>query len=318
MANPILIPSLAKQMTEEEPPSVAANFPKVNPTPKNILSARVAIPGTTSGSNITSGMIPRPDYANQSSRNQYLGAWQKKYGPLNNTGDTILKLNEIPRGGKTTAEEMAKNAASKFGLDPALLHTSSMLEGESGLFKDLSGKDTQHRAPGQFGYQDYFGDKDFPINANQSFGMPDFAKRFPDLVSKGYLPKNFSSQFRGTANAGQFSENDFKSPEAAMQGKAALMKMGYDYVDDKAKEHGINLSPKQRDFFALAFFNGGEGGVLRRMVPYYKKGYLKDDKFLDQRPPEEEAVKGTKADVYGHVIPRIKMASNLKKEGYFR
>lgn len=277
---------------------------------------KIALPSATAP---PSGgtLIPRPDYNNQSSRNNFLQQWAKKYGDLQGRGDTILKLNEVPRGGSNTEEVIATNAAKKFGIDPALLHVSAFEEGASELFKDKSGLDTKHRKPTDFGYMGNYGDKDFPINGNNSFGLPDFTKRFPDLVAGGYLPKDFQSQFRGTKRAGEFGENNFKTPEDAMTAKAALMKFGSDYVEKIAQKNGVELSPKQKDFFTLAWFNGGEGAVLKRIPQYKDKGYLKDDKFLDKRPKEEEG-KPDNLDVYGHVVSRIKRRDALVEQQFFQ
>lgn len=266
---------------------------------------------------VGSNLIQRPDYNIQSSRNNFLQQWAKKYGDLQGRGDTILKLNEVPRGGGSTEEVIATNAAKKFGIDPALLHVSAFEEGASELFKDKSGLDTKHRKPTDFGYMGNYGDKEFPINGNNSFGLPDFTKRFPDLVAGGYLPKDFQSQFRGAKRAGEFGENNFKTPEDAMTAKAALMKFGSDYVEKIAQKNGVELSPKQKDFFTLAWFNGGEGAVLKRIPQYKDKGYLKDDKFLDKRPKEEEG-KPDNLDVYGHVVPRIKRRDALLEQQFFQ
>lgn len=282
------------------PPSLNLTAPKPNAMPQ--------------------GAIARPNYTDPASRINYLKQWTQRYGNLEGRGDTILKLNEIPRAGSDTSENIAKTAASKYNLDPALLHVSGMEEGESGLFKDLSGKDTKGRKPTDFGYEDYYGDKDYPINGGQSFGFQTFNQRFPDLVKGGYLPKEFAKQFRNTdgptTSNESLSANDFKTVESAMQAKAAMIKYGQDYVDRLAKQKGIELSDNARNFFTLAWFNGGEGGVLNRLVPYSKKGLLKEDQFLKERPDMEKG-KPDNLDVWEHVTRRIKMAENLKKEGYF-
>ncbi len=258
-----------------------------------------------------SNLIPPPDYNNQASRTAFLQNWQKKYGSLEGRGDTVLKVNEVPRGGSDTAKNMATKIAGRYGLDPALLYSSSMEEGMSGLFKNKNGTDTKGRKPGDFGYQDNFGNKEFPINGNQSFGLPDFYKRFPELVKGGYLPKEFASRFKGGD-----AENNFKTADDALTAKAAIMKYGNDYVEKIAQKNGVDLSPKQKDFFTLAWFNGGEGAVLKRIPQYKDKGYLKDDKFLDKRPVEEQG-KTPQNDVYGHVVPRLKMRDNLKEQQLF-
>lgn len=285
--------------------------PAPNSAPPPINVAPIGVPVSDGG------LIPKPDYNDQASRNNYLKNWTAKYGNLEGRGDTILKVNEIPRTGNDTAKNISQKAASKFGIDPALLYTSFMEEGGSGLFKDKgTGIDTKHRKPTDFGYQDYFGDKDYPINGGQSFGFNTFAERYPDLVKGGYLPKDFSKNFRGKGNEGQYSANDFKDVQSAMVAKAALLKYNYDYVDKYASKKGIELSDKARDFFALAAYNGGEGAVLKRLVKYKDAGLLENDKFLKQRPEMEKNIPNN-LDVYGHVVPRIKRRDALKEQKHF-
>lgn len=263
----------------------------------------------------TEPTIPLPNYNDQKSRNDFLQKWSAKYGNLEGRGDTVLKVNEVPRGGSDTIKNISIKTAGKYGLDPALLYSSAMEEGASGLFKDKSGVDTKHRKPGDFGYQSFYGDKEFPINGNESMGLPDFTKRFPDLVKGGYLPKEFASKFRG--KEGEFSSNDFKTVEDGMQAKAALIKYNYDDIEKYAASKGIKLSTQAKDFFALAGFNGGEGTSHKLITKYRNNGQLEDDKFLKQRPDTGGEKIPDNQDVYSHVMRRIKMAQNLKKERLF-
>jgi len=269
-------------------------------------------------------LIPTPNYADPAARNQYLQNWQKLYGPLEGRGDTVLKVNEIPRAGSDTAKNLSTKAAKQYGIDPALLYSSAMEEGMSGLFKNQSGdKDTHGRKPGEPGYQDYWNDKDFPINGGQSFGFQTFSERFPDLVRKGYLTPDFAKNFRGSkASAADpdplHDANNFKTTDAALQAKAAMLKYHYDDIDSYAKQRGITLSPKARDFFALAEYNGGEGTGHQMLNDYYNNGQLEVDKFLQARPTSG---RGLKADsykaVYDHIIRRIKMSQALREQQLF-
>jgi hypothetical protein len=264
------------------------------------------------------GTIPLPNYDSSSSRMNYLSQWQKKYGPLEGRGDHVLKVNEIPRGAKDTAKNISEKVGKQFGIDPALLYSSSMEEGMSGLFKDKSGKDTKNRKEGEFGYQDFYYDKEYPISGQQSFGLNTFADRFPDLVKDGYLPKEFEKKFRGEKNekSGEnLMRNDFVDAESALKAKAALLKYTYDDVEKYAKSKGITLTDKAKDFFALASYNGGEGGFRKLLKEYKEKGLLDDDKFLKERPNKGKIPEYQ--DIYGHVMKRIKMANALKKEKLF-
>lgn len=280
--------------------------------------------------------IPLPNYNDTTSRGNYLKKWVKKYGDLEGRGDTVLKVNEVPRGGSDTAKNIATKAAKKYGLDPALLYSSAMEEGMSGLFKDKSGMDTRHRKPGDFGYQDFYGDKEFSINGGQSFGFQTFADRFPELVKKGLLPESFASKFRSKdapmnqQGSNEVREkNNFKSVEDAMQAKAAMMKYHYDDIDGYAKSKGISLSPKAREFFALVEFNAGEGTGHSMLNDYHNNGYLENDKFLEKRPTSGKGIKessygpvmldgkSVSEGVYGHVARRLKMRDALKREKLF-
>lgn len=262
-------------------------------------------------------LIPAPNYNDPASRANFLKQWTGKYGNLEGRGDTVLKVNEVPRTGSDTAKNISKKAASQYGIDPALLYTSSMEEGMSGLFKDKgTGIDTKHRKPSDFGYQDYYGDKEFPINGGQSFGFQTFSDRFPDLVKGGYLPKDFAKNFRGKDNEGQYSRNNFKDVQSAMQAKAAMLKYHYDDVDSYAAHRGIKLSPKAKDFFALAEYNGGEGGGHQLMHEYNQKGLLEGDKFLAERP-ESSKKSQPNLDIWSHVVPRMKRRDAIKEQTLF-
>lgn len=255
-----------------------------------------------------STLIPQPNYKDPASRTAYLKQWADKYGNLEGRGDTIMKLNEVPRAGSDTAKNIAIKAASKYGIDPAILHASAMDEGASGLFKDLSGKDTKGRTADNPNYMDMGYNKDFPIKF-ESYGLNTFSERYPDLVKKGYLTNDFQKNF---------TWEGLKSPEAAMQAKAAMMKYHYDDTDSYAKARGIKLSPKARDFFALAEYNGGEGTGHQMMNDYNSNGQLEGDKFLEKRPTTGRGLKETSyKDVYDHVIRRTRMAANLKDQKLF-
>lgn len=305
----------------EELPRTAAT-PSLAPLPTManpiVAPTPVAVPVLpVKSALIPTNRIPLPDYNDPASRAKFLKNWAAQYGNLEGRGDTVLKVNDIPRTGTDTAKNISKKAADQYKIDPALLYSSFMEEGGSGLFKDKgTGIDTKHRKPTDFGYQDYYGDKDFPINGGQSFGFNTFAQRFPDLVRKGYLPKDFAKNFRGQGNEGQYNANDFKDVQSAMQAKAAMLKYHYDDVDSYAAHRGIKLSPKARDFFALAEYNGGEGTGHNLMHEYNEKGLLEGDKFLTQRP-ESSKKASENLDVWSHVSRRMRMANALKEQTLF-
>ena len=250
-----------------------------------------------------SDTIPLPNYEDAKSRGKYAEDFYKKYPGIDHgRGDTPLRVNETPEGGSDTSKNLATKTAAKFGLDPALLYASSMEEGMSGLFPDKKGMVDKSK------------DKDYPVDGFHNFGLDNFSDKFPELVKKGYLSKDFANQFKKmeTTNEQDKKVNsaNFKTTDAALEAKAAYIKSNYDEVEEMAKTDKIDLSPKAKDFFALVNYNGGSG-TAHKMLEYYKgKGLLKDDKFLDKKP--EEGLK--LAPAWENVKKRLVMQDALKKE----
>ncbi len=251
--------------------------------------------------------IPLPDYNNPKSRLSYAQNWTKKYGPLmQGRGDTPLRVNEIPEGTDDdvlTAKEMSMKAANPLKLDPALLYASAMEEGMSGLY----GSDKK--------LVDYSGDDKYPIDGFVNFGLDNFSDFYPELVKKGYLSEDFKDKFKKQQQTNELGQKvnsaNFKTAEAALQAKAAVIRHTQDQTEDYAKKNGIQLSDKAKQFFTLINYNAGEGAMRKMLAEYNQNGYLRNDKFLEKRPSEKWK------QPYENVIRRIQMAEGLKKEGLF-
>jgi hypothetical protein len=253
--------------------------------------------------------IPLPDYKNPESRLGYAKQFTQKYGALmSGRGDTPLRINEIPGTYKDTlsAKQIALNASGSLGLDPALLYSSAMEEGMSGLY------------PNKQGEVDFSGDEDFPVSGYQSFGLDTFSDAFPDLVKKGYLPKEFEKEFKKHVEPPREGDNKvavnsayFSNAENAFKAKAAMIRNSRDELSDYAAKNKINLSDKAKDFFTLISFNAGPGNARKMLREYNTMGVLKNDSFLQKRPSKSWAVP------YENAIRRVQMADALREEGYF-
>jgi hypothetical protein len=258
-----------------------------------------------------SARIPLPDYKNPESRLAYAKQFANKYGPLmSGRGDTPLRINEIPAWGKASSKQLAIQSAQKLGLDPALLYSSAMEEGMSGIFP--------HKFQGREKEGDLVqssGNKDFPISGYINFGLDTFTNAYPGLVKKGYLPNDFQNNFMPADEMNEKNERvksaNFKSPEAALQAKAAMMRAGMDTVDEISTRNKIQLSPKAKSFFNLIGYNAGFGNAEKMLKEYASNGYLKDDAFLKKRPSAGWQ------QPYENIIRRIQMADALRSEGYF-
>jgi len=278
---------------------------KFNPSAAKPVTAPPPANATTvAPATAPKGAIPLPNYDDQKSRDAYLDKFAPKYGDfVHNRGDTIIHVNEVPDGGTMTPKESATKFGSKLGLDPALLYSSAMEEGMSGRYPDKNGNVDKSDS-----------DK-YPVDGFHNYGLDNFHDQFKTMVQKGYLPKDFDYQKAVNTNekGEKVNSANFKSDDDAMQAKAAYMKMEQDNIDNYAKQKGIPLSDKARQFFTLVNFNGGSAAGPKMMDYYQKKGLLKDDKFADT-PPEPGQGLG---EYYQHIHPRLQMADLLKKETLF-
>lgn len=247
----------------------------------------------------------RPDYSSEASRLAYLKSLVPKYGPwLHNRGDDILHVNDIPYSGTKSAHDSAVESAKKMGLDPAVLYASAAEEGMSGMWPDKDGSISTD--------PDIDLNGKYPISGFSNYGLDNFHDQFKEMVRKGYLPKDFDYEKSVHTNedGDKVNSANFKTPEDAMEAKAAYVRMERDRLDDWSNSQHIALSPLARQFFTLVGFNGGDETMKKMLKEYQQKGLLDGDKFLSVTPEH-----GTKA--YNNVLPRIKMADLLRKEQYF-
>lgn len=259
----------------------------------------------------TSERIPLPNYNDPESRLKYAQAFTQKYGPLmSGRGDTPLRINEIPAWGKGKSRDLAMAASKNLGLDPALLYSSAMEEGMSGIYPHVfKGREKEGLLVQSSG------NKDYPVSGYINFGVDNFADAFPGLVKKGYLPADFQGQFMKSQEINEkdmpVNSANFRNPEAALMAKAAMMRASRDEIEDFATKNKINLSPKARDFFTLVHYNAGSDNAQKMLQAYNQKGYLQGDSFLKKQPDTSWS------QPYQNVIRRLKMAEALRNEGYF-
>lgn len=262
--------------------------------------------------------IPLPDYNNPESRLKYAQMFTQKYGPLMaGRGDTPLRINEIPAWGKGKSRDLAVTASQGLDIDPAVLYSSAMEEGMSGIYphvfkgREKDGLLVQSSS-----------NKDYPVSGYINFGVDNFADAYPGLVKKGYLPADFQNNFVKSREVNEknmpVNSANFRNPEAALRAKAAMLRSSRDDVDEYATKKGLKLSPKARDFFSLVNYNAGSGNARQMLEEYNEAGYLKDDSFLKERPAKGGRLKATSwQQPYENVIRRLKMAEALRNEGYF-
>ncbi len=240
-------------------------------------------------------------YLNDSNKRYYWGELMNRDFP--NTGGNVKN---------------ATVAAAKLnGLDPNLLYASAMDEGMAGAV------DSEHHNDAGEKYVDWSNknaDKaaKYPVDGFYNYGLDQFAGQAKDLEAKGYLPKGFSKSAFTTYPAvnekgEQLQAPAFDTDSNALIAKSAMMRQSQDQLASYQKQTGINLSDKQKNFFMLANYNGGEGNMQKMLQSYKDKGYLKNDDFIDNINFQPASY----GDIYGHVQERLQSANFIKQNGYF-
>lgn len=267
--------------------------------------------------------IPLPDYNDPKSRQDFANKFREMYGKesLAKLGDIPLRVNEKAFWASDTGKNLAVKFGNQYKLNPALLYSSAMIEGMSGLYPDAKNS-----------VNTWSGNKEYPVSSAWNFGLDSFKDRLPELQKKGYLPADFQNNFTVGKDV-MFKDPTtqavlFKNTDAGFQAKAAMMRQYYDETDDYTKKKNLTLTPEQRDFFALAHFNSGAHGY-EMMDAYSKAGLLKNNDFITQKPniPIEDFVKFYKGDtkkaealhnqIYGNITPRLAAARGLTEQQLF-
>jgi len=311
-------------------PSAAQPAVQAPVVPQNTAAPQVATSSPTNPAAAPATAIPLPNYNDPTSRLNYANAFRQKYGRevLRGYGDIPLRVNEKPEFASDTSKNLAIKEGQKLGLDPALLYASSMIEGQSGLYPQKDKKTGEMTV-------NYTGDDEYPVSGLWSFGLDSFLDYLPQLKKKGYLPKDFEKNYKIWDKPGGPSGKDaneesvmFKTTDAGIQAKAAMLRAFNDEFDEKLHEKNITLSPQQRDFFRLAYFNSGQHS-FQLLDAYKKNGLLKNDDFINKIPEVAipEFIKLYKGDtkkaealhkqIYGNIVPRLAAAKGLKQEGFF-
>jgi hypothetical protein len=201
------------------------------------------------------------------------------------------------------AIEIAKSAATKMGINPALLFSSAYQEGmNKAILKPDEVSEAYNNAE-----KKGLDTKNFPVDGFYSYGLDTFGDNYSQL--KKYLPAGFEKNFKvykAKNEKGQpITTAAFKSNEDALVAKAAMMKQTNEQINNYAKQKGITIDPEDLDYFTLAAYNGGFGNAKIMMDEYSKS---KDKKAFIEKG--ETTRKGVHTNIYPR-ISRKKLVQQL-------
>lgn len=187
--------------------------------------------------------------------------------------------------------DVVKSAATKSGIDPALLFSSAFQEG---MNLAISKPDEISEAYLNSGVDS----NAYPVDGFYNYGLDRFGDDYNRL--KKYLPEGFDQRFK-TFKAKNEKGQDvttaaFINNEDALIAKAAVMKDVESQLDNYAKKKGVTINPEDRPYFILASYNGGLGNG-KTMLDEYSKAKDKR-KFIDEGLT-------TRKGVHKNILPRL-------------
>lgn len=265
-------------------------------TTPTVPVAPTVTPSTISPTASTDTKLTPQQINDKWANNPYLVGGRDKWGDN-------LKTNFNFSG--TNVKQSYYNAAKSTGMDPSLVYASSSEEGVQGLFPDKQGN-----VP-------FTEDKKYPVDGYVGFGLDNIGTQVPELIKKGLLPPDFANKVKTTTTTNEkgqsVTSSNFTDEDAGVLASAAVLKNSRNNLDAYTKKTGTTLTPRQEDFFNLAAFNLGDAGAQKMLESYKTKGYLKDDKFLDD-PNFKPASYG---GVYTHVQRRLVPQQYMNDHGAF-
>lgn len=214
---------------------------------------------------------------------------------------------------KNDYKTVFQNIGNSSHINPAFLYANSMGEGLVLGAQDNGWQNTQQFDEGVKNNPEL---AKFHYDGARMLGLDNIGKTIPDLISKGYLPNDFSSRVLPYDFVTQKNEKTqsagFKTPYDAVQAQAAYLNMNRDDVRGYAKSKGYNLTPEQEDFFTSSEYNGGKSNMQSMMDSYNKRGYLKDNNFIfdkDFKIPSDAY-----PQIYNNVASRIRNTQQLSSK----
>src|SRR5690606_31030023 len=155
-----------------------------------------------------------------------------------------------------------------------------------------------------------------PISGFAYFGLDTIYNRVDEFIEKGYLDKDFKERIIPERAKNEKGEEvmsaRFVNYGDILKAKYAFHQSAKDALEKYIEKENIVLSNKAKDFFSSVGYISGEGNMKKMLQSYKKRGYLKDDKFLEKDFTPESWQKP-----HEYTMRKIKTSEMLKDEGFF-
>lgn len=204
--------------------------------------------------------------------------------------------------------DILKSVSQKTKVRPELLLSSAIQEG---LNYAVSRPDEVSEAYIQATEKGGLDTKTFPVDGFYNYGLDYFGDEYKNL--KKYLPEGFENRFKvfKAVNEKKQPVNTaaFMSNEDALLAKSAFLQNAQDKVDAYLKRKGLSVPEEDKDYFTMAFYNGGPRNA-HLIIDQYAKAKDKK-KFLTEGET-------TQKEIHKNISPRLKrlkFLSQLMSEG---
>lgn len=179
--------------------------------------------------------------------------------------------------------DLSKSVGASMGINPSLLASSAWQEGANKAA--LSPDDIS------VGYKDHEKELEgYPVDGFFNYGLDTIGDKYDKI--KKYLPEGFESKlkfFKTTNEKNQpITTAAFKTNADALTAKAAMLKYEMNNAVDYAKQKGIDLDDKAKNYFMMAAYNGGAGNA-DKMIDEYIKAKDKNS-FIDKGETKLKAI----------------------------
>jgi len=200
-------------------------------------------------------------------------------------------LDKPMRFDNKTADQIIRSAAKKTGVNPDFLAANAFQEGMNKAI--ISGN---KNVPSD----------EFPVDGFLYYGLDTFGSVAPELMAKGYLPKDFKFSNMKAENEKGTSVNSasFKTNEDALVAKGAYLNYFKDQVKSYANKIGVPLTKDAENYLTMSAYNGGMGNA-KIMIDELATGY-NPEVFIREG-------KTSRKGVHKNIAPRVDKMETFKE-----